>query len=199
MNCDLRLDRLRQKTAFFDRWLRSPWYVPALALLTVISNLLRLDLGIYTLFMALGIWICLFGSDLLPLMPIFILCYVAPSRENNPGRYPESVFYPQNGGIFLILLLLLWATCLIWRLVKDPELGGKSFLKTKRSLLPSMLLLGAAYLLSGIGMDEYFSIMGQNLIFALIQCFAVIALYYLFTGSVRWDRVPRGYYSLAYA
>ena len=200
MNCETRavglwgrLEPLRQKTAPFDRWLRSPWYVLTLAVLTVLSNLLGLDLGIYTLFIGLGIYISLFGSDLLPLMPIFILCYVAPSRENNPGRYPESVFYPQNGGIFLILLLLLWATCLIWRLVKDPELGGKSFLKTKRSLLPSMLLLGAAYLLSGIGMDEYFSIMGQNLIFALIQCFAVIALYYLFTGSVRWDRVPRGY------
>ena len=121
MNCETRavglwgrLEPLRQKTAPFDRWLRSPWYVLTLAVLTVLSNLLGLDLGIYTLFIGLGIYISLFGSDLLPLMPIFILCYVAPSRENNPGRYPESVFYPQNGGIFLILLLLLWATCLIW-------------------------------------------------------------------------------------
>lgn len=193
MNCDLRLDRLRQKTAFFDRWLRSPWYVPALALLTVISNLLRLDLGIYTLFMALGIWICLFGSDLLPLMPLVILCYVAPSRENNPGRYPDSVFYPANGGIYLLIWLALFVTALVWRLVKDPDFGGRKFLKAKRSLLPSMLFLGASYLLSGIGMDEYFSIAGQNLLFAVIQCFAVMGLYFLFTGSVRWERAPRGY------
>ena len=196
MNCEMkgiRLDVLRQKTASFDRWLRSPWYVLTLALLTVISNLLGLDLGIFTLFMGLGIWICLLGSDLLPLMPLFILCYVAPSRENNPGRYPGSVFYPANGGIYLMIWLALFVACLVWRLVKDPELGGKRFLNVKRSLLPSMLFLGASYLLSGIGMDEYFSIAGRNLLFAVIQCFAVIGLYFLFTGSVRWERVPRGY------
>ena len=200
MNCETRtagiwgrLETVRLKTAPFDRWLRSPWYVLTLAVLTVISNLFRLDLGIYTLFMGLGIYVSLLGSDLLPLMPVFILCYVAPSRENNPGRYPQSVFYPANGGIYLSILLVLFAACLVWRLVRDPELGGQNFLKTKRRLLPSMLVLSGSYLLSGIGMDEYYSIAGQNLLFAIIQCFAVCALYCLFTGSVRWVRAPRGY------
>ena len=200
MNCEdravglwQRLEKPRQKSAAFDRWLRSPWYVLTLAALTVISNLLGLDLWINSLFMGLGIFVSLFSNDLLPLMPIFILCYVAPSRENNPGRYSGSVFYPLNGGIYLGILLALFTGCLVWRLVKDPELGGKKFLHTKRRLLPSMLFLGASYLLSGIGMDEYFSILRQNLVFALIQCFAVIALYWLFTGSVRWEQAPRGY------
>lgn len=200
MNCETRdvglwgrLELLRQKSDPFDRWLRSPWYVLSLAVLTVISNLLGLDLWIYSLFMGLGIYVSLFGSDLLPLIPLFILCYVAPSRENNPGRYPNSVFYPLNGGIYLGILLALFAACLIWRLVKDSELGGRKFLNTKRSLMPSMLFLGASYLLSGIGMDEYFSIAMQNLVFAVIQFFAVFALYYLFTGAVRWERVPKGY------
>lgn len=200
MSCDVKatglwgwLEPIKLKTAPFDRWMRSPWYLLSLAVLTVISNLLGLDLGIYTLLMGLGIYVSLLGSDLLPLMPLFIFCYVAPSRENNPGRYPGSVFYPANGGIYLVILLALFAASLVWRLVRDPELGGRKFLNGERSLLPSMLLLGASYLLSGIGMDEYFSILGQNLIFALIQCFAVMALYWLFTGSVRWEQAPRGY------
>ena len=200
MNCNdkavglwQRLEKPRGKTAAFDRWLRTPWYVLTLAVLSAISSLLGLDLWIYSLYMGLGIFVSLFGSDLLPLMPICILCYVTPSRENNPGRYPNSVFYPLNGGIYLYALLLIFVLCLIWRLAKDPELGGKKFLKTKRSLLPSMLLLCATYLLSGIGMEKYFSILGKNLVFALIQCFAVIALYWLFTGSVRWEQAPRGY------
>lgn len=200
MNCETRavglwgrLERLRKQTGSVDRWMRSPWYVLTLAVLTVISNLLSLDLGLYTLLMGLGIYVSLLGSDLLPLMPVFILCYVAPSRENNPGRHPGSVFYPANGGIYLGGLFALFAACLIWRLARDPDFGGQQFLKTKRSLLPSMLFLGASYLLSGIGMDEYYSILGQNLVFAVIQCFAVCGLYYLFTGSVRWDRAPGGY------
>ena len=188
-----RLDTTREKTAAFDQWLRSPWYIVSMAVLAAISSLLGLDLVFYSLVIALGVFICLFGSDLLPLMPLCILCYVAPSRQNNPGRYPGSVFYPLNGGIYLACLFLLFVACLVWRLVKDPELGGIKFLQTKRCLLPSMLFLGASYLLSGIGMDEYFSIMGKNLVFASIQCFAVIALYWLFTGAVRWEQAPREY------
>lgn len=188
-----RLQVGREKTAAFDQWLRTPWYVLTLAVMTAISSLLGLELLLYTLFIGVGIYVCLLGSDLLPLTSIFLFGYVSPSRENNPGRYPGSVFYPLNGGIYLGILVVLFVASLIWRLAKDPELGGKNFWKTKRILLPSMQVLGVTYLLSGIGMDEYFSIMGKNLIFAVLQCFAVIFLYWLFTGSVRWDRVPRGY------
>ena len=188
-----RLEIWRQKTAGFDQWLRTPWYVVVLALMTALSSLIGLELLLYTAFMGLGIYICLLGSDLLPLVSICLLAYVSPSRWNNPGRYPGSVFYPLNGGIYLGILVALFLASLIWRLVKDPELGGKTFWNTKRSLLPSMLMLGIAYLLSGIGMDEYFSILGQNLIFAVLQCFAVIFLYWLFTGAIRWDRAPRDY------
>ena len=41
-----RLEKPRQKVTAFDRWLRSPWYVLTLAVLTVVSNLLGLDLVI---------------------------------------------------------------------------------------------------------------------------------------------------------
>ena len=190
-----RLAELRQRKGLqrFDGWLHSPWYILTLGLMSAVSALFGLDLGLYVLFMGLGIYVSLLGSDLLPLMLVFILCYVSPSRENNPGRYPNSIFYPQNGGIFLLLLLGLFVGCLILRLCLDRELGGKRFLKEERCLMPSMLLLGTSYLLSGVGMQGYFSLMGRNLVFALIQFFAVFALYYLFTGGVRWDRAPRGY------
>ena len=176
-----------------DRWLHSKWYILTLSALTAVSALLGLDLGIYTLFILLGVFISLLSSDLLPLMPVIMLCYVAASRENNPGRYPDSVFYPMNGGIYLVTLLAVFFVCLVLRLCCDRELGGKRFLKTKRTLMPSMLLLGGAYLLSGIGMDTYGTVMLKNLVFAGIQFFAVFAMYYLFTGGVRWDRVPRDY------
>lgn len=188
-----RLDTTRDKTAAFDRWLRSPWYIVTLAALTAISSVLGLDLFLYSLIMFLGYYVCLCGSDLLPLVPMCILCYVAPSRENNPGRYSKSIFYPLNGGIYLGVLLALLVGCLVWRLMKDPDLGGKKFLQTKRCLMPSMLFLGASYLLSGMGVDEYFSIMGKNLVFALIQCFAVMALYWLFSGGIRWEKAPKDY------
>ena len=177
----------------FDRWLRGPWYVLTLGVLTATSAVLGLDLGLYVLFMGLGIYVSLLGSDLLPLVPMLVLCYVSPSRQNNPGRYPHSIFYPQNGGVFLYILLGLFVASLVLRLWMDPELGGKKFLQAPRRLMPSMVLLGITYLLSGMGLEDYFSLMGRNLIFALLQFLAVFALYYLFTGGIRWDRVPRQY------
>ncbi len=190
-----RLSALGQREALqrFNYWLYSPWYVLTLGVLTAVSALFGLDLGLYILFMGLGIYVSLLGSDLLPLMPMLILCYVSPSRENNPGRYPNSIFYPQNGGIFLYALLAVFIACLVFRLCTDRELGGKGFLKAERKLMPSMLFLGVSYLLSGVGMEGYFSLMGRNLVFALIQFFAVFVLYFLFTGGVRWERAPREY------
>ena len=190
-----RLAELREspQVAAFDKWLRSPWYILTLGVLTTISNLLELDLILITVFVALGIFIGLLGSDFLPLMPILLLCYIAPSRENNPGRYPQSVYYPQNGGIYLMIMIAVMTCTLILRLIFDKELGGKGFLTEKRRLMPSMLLLGAAYLLSGVGMDGYRNIMVQNLVFAALQFLAIFVMYFLFTGAVRWDRAPKDY------
>ena len=175
----------------FDGFLRSPLYPAALAVLTGASCLLKLDLPLYILLLGLGMYISLFCRDFLPLMPICILLYVSPSRENNPGRYPNSIFYPANGGILLGILLAAVLGCIVFRLVCDRQ--WKGFLKVKRSLLPSMVFLGVTYLISGVGMNGYGSVMLQNLVFALIQCFGLMALYFFFTGAVRWDRVPRGY------
>lgn len=177
----------------FSAFLRTPWYVLIMGVLTAASSLLGLDLPFYTLYLGMGICISLFSEDLLPLVPLVLLGYVSPSRENNPGRYPDSIFYPQNGGIVLIVLGGLFVASLIFRLVTDKELGGKKFLTTKRKLTGGMVLLGITYLLSGIGLDNYPELAGKNLTFALLQFAAVFAMYFFFTGAVRWDRVPKAY------
>ena len=110
-----------------NRFLRSPGYILTLGAVTAIGNLLGLDLVTYTVFIAIGLWIALVGEDFLPLVPVVPLCYVAPSVQNNPGRYPGSVFYPMNGGIYLAVLFLLFTASVVWRLATDKELGGRKF------------------------------------------------------------------------
>jgi len=59
--------------------------------------------------------------------------------------------------------------------------------------LASMLLLGLTYLISGIGLQNYPELMGKNLVFAALQFVAIFVLYFFFTSTIRWDRVPKGY------
>ena len=189
----LRQIRSQPRICGFNAFLRSPWYVILVALLTVASSLFALELPVYTIFVLIAVYLCLFGEDLLPLMPLAICCYIAPAPGNNPGRNETSVFYPENGGIYILSLAAILAVSLIVRLVTDPDFGGRKFLTVKRKLAPSMLCLGVAYLLSGVGMDGYFDFASSNLLFAVIQFAAVFVMYFLFTGAVKWDRAPKAY------
>lgn len=192
------IQRLRSTDTvrILNDFLRSPAYIIVLASLTVVFNLLALDISTYTAYLVIGIFVALFGDDLLALMPIVIFCYIAPSPMNNPGsgRNHGSIFYPENGGYVLYFLFAIFLVCLILRLVKDPEIGGRHFIRAKRSLMGGMLYLGAAYLLSGFGMVEYFDIFLNNLLFAVIQFAAVFVMYYLFSGAVKWNFVRRDYF-----
>ena len=176
-----------------NAYMRTPWYVALITALTALSSVLELDLVLYSVFILTGIFVCLFGIDLLPMMPIVICCYIAPSAGNNPGRNEDSIFYPENGGIYLIVIAALFVLALMYRLITDTEIGGKKFLGAKRSLAGGMVLLGVTYLLSGIGIEEYAAYFEKNLLFAIVQFAAIFVMYYLFAGAVKWDRVPKDY------
>lgn len=185
--------RSHRRICSINAFMRTAWFVVLVALLTAASSLFSLELPVYTLFIAIAVYLCLFGEDFLPLMPVAVCCYIAPSPGNNPGRNESSIFYPENGGIYLLVLAALFAACLILRLVTDPDFGGMRFLKTKRVLAPGMIALGTTYLLSGLGMEGYFDVAGSNLLFAVIQFAAVFGMYFLFTGAVKWEKAPKAY------
>ena len=91
-----------------------------------------MELVAYPLILLTGIYVCLFARDLLPLMPIFACGYISPSVNNNPGQNNQSIFSLQGGGLYVGLLLVLLVVSLVYRLVTDPDFGGKKFLeKTK--------------------------------------------------------------------
>lgn len=187
-----------QRTGFVgavNEFMRTPGYVILIGLMTAISNVFSLELYLYSAFILMGIFIAVLGLDLLPMMPIVICCYIAPSPENNPGRNEGSIFYPQNGGIYLIVLAAMFVAALVFRLASDPEIGRGRFFKEKRCLLSGMLLLGVGYLLSGVGMKEYADLFGKNLLFAVIQFASVIVMYFIFTGAVKWERTPKDYFA----
>lgn len=187
--------RQTERIGKINSFMRTPGYVLVLCALTALSYLFSLDIYLYSLFILIAIYVCFLGEDLLPIAPLVILCYIAPSPANNPGSASNtgSIFLPENGGVYLIVIATLFVACLILRLLTDPVIGGKSFVKAERPLMLSIILLGVTYLTSGLGMPQYPELAAQNLLFAFLQFAAIFVMYYLFSGAVKWEQTPKDY------
>lgn len=191
----MRIDQGRSLIQKINLFLYSPAYFFLIGGLTVLSNTCGAELFVYTCFVFIAIYVCLFGRDLLPLMPMFVCGYISPSVENNPGFNDDSVFSFSGGGWYLMVLIAGVLACFVYRLITDPDFGGKKFFTHKRGLLSGMLILSAGYLLSGLGSQQLQNYFGQNLVFSLLQILSVVGLYYLFSGTVRWELAPKAYLS----
>lgn len=179
-----------------DAFLTSDGYFALLALLTVLCNAFGLEKWVYTVFILLGVYISFFGRDYLSIVPIVVCCYIAPYITNNPGAYETSVFYIGHGGLYFIILAVLFALSVLLRLALDPDIGRGAFFRAKRRLLPGILALGGAYLTAGAFSGHYFAHGTGNLVFALVQFAAIGVLYYILAGAVKWDRVPKDFFTM---
>ncbi len=188
----------RLRTAPFvsgmDTFFVSNRYLFLLGALTVMANAFSLELAVYGIFAAIIVYLCLFGKDFLPIIPILICCYIVPSRANNPGKYTDTVF-SGAGGIAITVMVILMIAAVLFRLVLDPELGQKALLKTKRKLLPGILALGLTYVLGGMGSGHYFDRGTANLVFGITEFAAIGLLYFLLTSGVKWDEAPELWFS----
>lgn len=174
-----------------NAFLESPAYVLAIFVLCVLANTLQLELFVYTIYVAVAIYVLLFGKDLLPLMPLFLASYIAPSVRNNPGRYDDSIFTAAGGGVYLLCLATLLLSACIFYIIHN----WRSFFTKKPALLSGILVLSAGYLLSGIGSSQYAEVWQKNILFALLQSLSILLPYWLFCNGVDWSKPRAGYFS----
>lgn len=177
-----------------NKFIGSPLGVIALGALTVLSFAYSLELVFYTIVALYATYVGIFGDDFKPLMPLFILCYIAPSINNNPGKNDQGLFYGTTG-IYLICIVSVAILTLIIRLVLDEEIGRGTLFTKKRTMLFGMILLGISYLLSGIGSEKYLEYAKSNLLFAFIQFGSVILLYFIFSAAIKWDEMDLDYFA----
>ena len=176
---------LSERSVFrnIDRFLSSPYFIISVVLATLLSNYWGLELPVYTAFVLVAMYCCIFGRDLLPMIPLVACGYLAPSVDSNPGRNSESIFTWAHGGWYIAILVALLAVSLLFYILKN----AKSFFARKRVLLPGMLAVCAAYLLSGIMSPAYPDMVWKNLCFAVLQGVSLLIPYYLISGGVRWN------------
>lgn len=175
----------------FHRFLLSPQYIALIMVLAAAANLFSLEVAVYTVYTLLAVYICVFSAELLPLMPIVICCYIVPSIGNNPGKNEASIFSPDRYGIYILCLGVVILGSLLYRAIRDRS----RFFTKKRYLMPGLLALAAAYLLSGIGSQAYPDSLGKNLLFALLQSAALILPYFLFSATMEPTRLRKDFFA----
>ncbi|MBQ9730401.1 MAG: O-antigen ligase family protein [Clostridia bacterium] len=172
----------------------SPWFLAVLGFCTLLSYVFALELFFYGLVILFVFYVSLFGEDFLPILPLFVFCYISPSAGNNPGKAETSIFYGA-GGITILILAALAVIALILRIATDKNMGFKKLFTQKRYLTIGFLVLGAAYCLSGIGSAHYAEIVWKNLLFSLLQFLSLFLLYFLFSATIQWDKVNKRFFA----
>ena len=179
----------RQLFCKINGFLGSPYFIVIVILATLASNFFGWELPVYTGFVLVAVYCCFLGRDLLPLLPMVACGYLAPSVDSNPGKNAQSVFSWENGGWYICLLVgILAVSLMVYAIVH-----GKNFFKKKRVLLPGMLLLFGAYLLSGLFSPAYPEQAFKNLGFAALQGATLLLPYLWISGGVRWNENRKDY------
>ena len=173
-------------------FLNSPWFIFIMAILVVVANTFALELTVYWICTAIAVFTSIFGKDYLCYTPMLVGCYITPNFKNNPGRYDTSLFSFTGGGKTLFFMAGLIVVALLFRLLVDRNMR-RSMFKTKRKLLWGMLILGVAYLLSGVGVAGYTAVAVKNIRFALLQFVAIFVPYFLLSGGIKWEDVSKRY------
>ena len=170
-----------------NRFLEGPWGLTALSVLTLCAYVFSLELWLYAFVALFCVYVSLFCDDFLPLMGLFVFCYITPSRKNNPGMETNSVYFASSGGVYILVFATIAVACFIARLALDKSIGFKKLFAHKRALLSGMLILSVAYFIAGIGSEHYKEIVGKHLVFSLLQFASIVVLYFLFSATVKWN------------
>ena len=166
------------------------------AILSLVSFMFSLELFFYSIVIVYALCVISLGKDLAPLIPLFPLCYIAVSTNNNPGISDQGIFYGVSGNLILCLAAIV-IVALIMRISFDKKIGWKLFFTKRRVLLPGLLLLSVAYFISGIGSAHYFDYVKSNVVFAFLQAMSILLLYFVFSATVRWDEFNVDYFAWA--
>ena len=110
-----------------------------LAVLSLLTNFFSLELFTYSLAGVFGLYLCLFGKDMLPLAPTVLFLYVSPSLGNNPVYNPDSVFFPERWLWLFVAIIEVFVVLFFLRLCLT--VGLSRFLKERRKLLTGFLVL----------------------------------------------------------
>lgn len=167
----------------------SPLFIFFIALCAFFASAFGFELLYYAVCWGFGVYVLLFKKETHALIPLILTFYFSPSIQNNPGRNPQSVYFPGYGLEFIVILI---ATALIaygYRIYKEVKKGG--FKRGMPELSLGFLFVFVAFLSGGAGYEEYTP---KTLLYGSLVVASWALLYFLFYYTVDWNKVPKEYF-----
>ena len=175
-------------------YFHSVWHVVLMVALMLVSAVFGFEVPVYYAYLVFALFICLFGDDMLGVLPIVLCLPMTFSIPNNPERFPETNILTQPASVLQIgymvaIFLVLLLARLVSLLIQNHKRGVPRF-------TASLLLLSLVYMLGGVGSEYY----GQNtILFGLAQGAAICLFYFYFYFTVDWNKVKKGYIAMVFA
>ena len=167
----------------------SPWFIAIIGLSAFFSSAFGFELIYYTVCWLFGVYVLLFKKETHALIPLILSFYFSPSIQSNPGRNPQSVYFPGYGLEYIVFLIVTALIVYGYRIFKDVRNG-----KIKRGM-PALSLgfvfLFVAFLTGGAGYEDYTP---GTLAYGFLVFVSWSLLYFLFYFTVDWKRVPKEYF-----
>lgn len=178
----------------YEKFLYSPLNIIVWMVIATITYVCSAEIIFYGVVAVYAIYVILFCHDFAPLMHLFPFCYVTVSQENNPGIYSTGI-YRGESAIYIVFLATIVILAVVVRISLNKGIGWKHFFAQRSGILLGLLILSLAYLLSGIGSENYFKYVKNNFVFALIQIVALCLLYCIFSATVKWNVFDNDYFA----
>lgn len=175
------------------KFYRSPWYCALIAVFMAVSELFSLELPVYFLYLAIGIFCLLLCEDTLGVVPIICCGYMTFSAKNNPGYNPETSVFRRPEALFLLGVVLVFAVVfLVGRLITASYSLPK---KRAPRLVIGFAVLGAAYLLGGAFSGYYAA---NTVLYGFVQIVSLFFFYLFFYYTVDWRKCGKEYIAVVF-
>ncbi|MBD5636710.1 MAG: hypothetical protein HDP28_02670, partial [Clostridia bacterium] len=185
-----------ENSAFFRvlrTYFRSVWHVVVVVLLTTLSALFGLEIPVYYCYAVIALLVCLFGDDMLGMVPVVCCAPMTIAAKHSPQYHPDALFGNPAMTVHIFFCVAVILLALIARFIS-------LLIRNPKRRLPRFTLgylcLFAAYLLGG-AFSAYYS--KYTVLFGLMEVASISLFYFYFHLTVDWKKAPKGYFAYLFA
>ena len=174
-------------------YFHSVWNIIVIVLLTTLSALFGLEIPVYYCFALIAVLVCLFGDDMLGILPAVCCVPMSVAIKHSPVHFPEA-FFDQPTVLVqtffcAMVMLIAFIARLISMLIRNPKQKLPRF-------TVGFVILVIAYILGG-AFSAYYS--KYTVLFGVMESAGICLTYFYFRLAVDWKKTSKGYFAYLFA
>ena len=187
------LNRLKENkyVNLINQIINSKSFMAFIVLLALLSNLLGIELYVYTIYALIVVITALFGRDFLHTLPIAVVSYMTFSKSNNPrGPDGSSIFFERNVIVYFVIICIIIGSFALARIIYDFKVHKERRKFPKLAL--GFIILGYSFVHGGSYSVDYEF---KTSLFGFVEILAISFTYFIFYYTVDFKKVNKDYWA----